>query len=639
MIDKRVVKLLKLLSDSNYKTSEELSIELNVSSKTVRILLKNLNDILEGNGANILAKRRFGYILLINDSKKYNKFKLSIKETEEKELVPNTPEERIKYLLKYLLEHEEFIKIDDLCEELYVSRKTISSNLKRVEEILKRYSIQLIRKPNYGIKVVGKEFDFRLCIANFTMNKKFIVEHKDKFNDQVGIISIVVSRKIKKNNIKMSSVAFQNLIVHIYIAIERIKEECYVAIEKNYLEEIIKSEEYLVAKEIVTELKNTLKIDFPQSEIGYIAIHLAGKRIYYDDVREERNIIISDRVTALVREMLNIVYNSFKIDFRNDLDLIISLSQHIMPFEVRLKYNMQMKNPMLKEIKESFLLAFEMATQSCIVIKNHYEKEISQDEIGYIALSFELALERKNNDVIKKNILIVCASGKGSAKLLVYKYQEEFGKYINEIKTSDIYGLEKIDFNNIDYVFTTVPINIKVQATIIEVQYFLEDKEIKKIKRTLSTENIITKSYFDKRLFFTDLEFKTKQEILKFMCYEIAKVHSIPKNFYNSVIAREKLVKTEFGNLIAMPHPNKALSEESFVCVAILKEPIIWNERKVQFIFLLSIENKINKNLQQFYKITSKLLFNKYYINEVIKRKDFNYFINLLDIVEKEIEI
>ena len=142
-------------------------------------------------------------------------------------------------LLKYLLEHEEFIKIDDLCEELYVSRKTISSNLKRVEEILKRYSIQLIRKPNYGIKVVGKEFDFRLCIANFTMNKKFIVEHKDKFNDQVGIISIVVSRKIKKNNIKMSSVAFQNLIVHIYIAIERIKEECYVAIEKNYLEEII----------------------------------------------------------------------------------------------------------------------------------------------------------------------------------------------------------------------------------------------------------------------------------------------------------------------------------------------------------------------------------------------------------------
>lgn len=57
----------------------------------------------------------------------------------------------------------------------------------------------------------------------------------------------------------------------------------------------------------------------------------------------------------------------------------------------------------------------------------------------------------------------------------------------------------------------------------------------------------------------------------------------------------------------------------------------------VQIIFLISIENRRNKQLQSFYRITSKLVLNKQYIAELIKKKDFQVLQNLFKKIENDI--
>ena len=70
-----------------------------------------------------------------------------------------------------------------------------------------------------------------------------------------------------------------------------------------------------------------------------------------------------------------------------------------------------MKNPILQDIKREYPLAYEMATQACSVLQDVSPNPIKEDEIGYIAVSFALALERqKAKEWAPKNILIVCAS-------------------------------------------------------------------------------------------------------------------------------------------------------------------------------------------------------------------------------------
>lgn len=310
-----------------------------------------------------------------------------------------------------------------------------------------------------------------------------------------------------------------------------------------------------------------------------------------------------------------------------------------MPLKVRVKFDMTMKNPLLKDIKERFSLPYVMATQACTVITERYGKILSDDEIGYIALTFALALERQRTNVEKKNILLVCSSGKGSAQLLAYKLKEAFQEYINEIEICDVRSVEKINFKNINYIFTTVPISAKVPVPIQEVKYFLESKDIKAMEKLFQSDkvNSVT-NYYDKSLFILDIDLQNKKEILKYMCNHIKKFKDIPDNFYDAILKRERLAKTEFGNLVAMPHPNIALTDETFVCIGILKSPIKWDEIMVQIVFLVSIEDKRNKNLQSFYRITSKLLSNKNYINELIKKKDFQVLQDLLEKIQNDME-
>lgn len=630
---KQKILLKRLMEEDDYITSEALGSLLEVSSRTIRNTIKKIEEVLKGNGANIISKPKHGIYLEIKDKDKFYEFYNNL-DKYDKEEIPSTSEERIQYLLEYLLARDTYIKLDDLCESLYISKTALSQDLKTVRKLLKEYNIRLVQKPNYGIKIEGKEFDLRLCIANSIIIKL----NQNRFNDKsdtdcVRKIAKILQSNFQNINYNITDISFKNLIVHIYIAIERIKEGCYVPLDKCQLENIYDEDVYDIAKKIVLEIEREFDIRMPESEIGYIVIHLASKKIV--DFNNDKNIVIDDRVSRIITNMLDHVYNSYKIDFRDDLELRMALALHLVPFEVRAKYDMTLKNPLIKEIKTRFTLAYSIGVSACEILREYYNKEIQEDEIGYFALHFNLALERKKNIISKKNIIIVCSTGRGTAQLLVYKFKEEFGKYLGNIYTCDTLSIKKMDFSHIDYVITTVPINEKVPVPVLQIEYFLEDRDIDIIKKVLSdekSENI--EKYFDRRLFLTDIDFKTKEEVLKYMSKKIKEFKNVPNNFYSYLMKREKLATTEFGNLVAIPHPSKALSDETFICIAILNKPIIWDKKKVQLVYLLSIGNSVNKNLQLMYQVSSKMLTNKEYVKKVIKQKDYNETIKLLSNIE-----
>jgi len=310
-----------------------------------------------------------------------------------------------------------------------------------------------------------------------------------------------------------------------------------------------------------------------------------------------------------------------------------------MPLRIRVKFDMKMKNPMLDKIKERFSLAYTMAKYASTTFYEYYNKNLSEDEIGYIAINLALALERQRKNINKKTVLLICSTGKGSAELLAYTYKETFGEYLKELITCSVYDLEDIDFSKIDFVFTTVPINMKIPVPVQQVEYFLEESNIREIKKIFTLEedeNVLI--YYDKNLFLKDIDLKSKEEILEYMVNHIKKYRKIPKNFLTSVKKREKLGITEFGNKIVMPHPDKTLTEETFVCVGILKKPVIWEKREVQVIFLVSVSKNKDKKLKNFYKVTAKFLLDKKSINRLIKTGNYDELIKMLKNIENRMK-
>ena len=302
-----------------------------------------------------------------------------------------------------------------------------------------------------------------------------------------------------------------------------------------------------------------------------------------------------------------------------------------------------MTNPVLNDIKLRYSFAYTMATTACVVLNHKYHKTLKEDEVGYIALLFALALERKKTEVAKKNILLVCASGRGSAQLLLHRYKTEFGPYLNKVSVCDVGRIGEQDFSEIDYVFTTVPIPVKIPVPIQEVEYFLKSADIQAVKKTLmGKKDSPVLDIYPEELFLPHMKFANKEEALKTLCGFVCDKGLAPKEFIDSVRAREVLAKTAFGNFVAMPHPIEVMGDCPFVCVAVLDKPILWTEDApdslIQVIFLVSVANYEHFDVQRFYQVTAKLLLDGESMQELIQYQSYDTLKNLLLKMEQQVE-
>ena len=325
------------------------------------------------------------------------------------------------------------------------------------------------------------------------------------------------------------------------------------------------------------------------------------------------------------------IYREFHVDFRNDFHLRMELNRHMVPFVLRMKYHMILRNPMLEEIRKNYVLSYTMASQAAIALGEYFQQSISEDEIAGLAEVLELALEQQENEQKKFSILIVCASGKTSSEILRYKYCREFKEYIEKIYVCNLYELENFPFEKVDYVFTTVHISSYVPVPILEIGSFLQDNDIDRVRKLFVRESKdFLQKYFKKELFFTDVEGKTKDEVLKNLCRKVEKEKGLPETFTASVLKREELTPTDYGNLVALPHPERAFQERAFVAVAVLKEPIFWFRQKVQVVFLTAIGREEDENLQQFYEATTDLILRPADVQNLIRHPDYDRLIQLL---------
>lgn len=613
---KYIKEILSLLSADSYITAEALSKQLNVSEKTIRTKVRELNYELEKLNIKIESKPRYGYRLICDN---YDDFK-SIDFVSN---INNDTDYRVKIIFKYLIESEsEYVKADDICDSLDISKTTLTNVLKIMEYNLKYHNLKLERRPNYGIKLVGDEFDIRnFIICSYFHN--FLYDN----NMSENLIEIIINF-LNKHEIRFSEINLDNFIQYINVSINRIKNNKFIY---DYDKDIIKDieEEIILSKELVKQIEDESDIKFNDTEIIFIAIHIASKNLF--SVNKDYNSVIQDKFDYIVNKMLDMVYKNLQVDLRNNINLILLLNQHMIPLDIRIKYNIFQKNPMLADIKNNYSFSFLLASESDAVLKEHYDKDISEDEIGYLALLFQIGLEEIGENINKINILIVCGSGKTTSNLLVTKYRKEFNDYIENIYAADLAGLKDFDFSKIDYVFSTVPVNFRLPVPIVYISNFLKNDDIINVKNTFESlnKNIIL-DYYKEEMFSSSITGSTKEEIIKNICTEIKKHKNIPDNFYELVIKREQLAETDIGNLVAIPHPIEVVTNETFVYAAVLNKPILWSKNNVQVVFLVSISNKSDDDLKSFYKYTTNFLLNENSVKKLIDNKTFDNLIYLL---------
>lgn len=94
---------------------------------------------------------------------------------------------------------------------------------------------------------------------------------------------------------------------------------------------------------------------------------------------------------------------------------------------------------------------------------------------------------------------------------------------------------------------------------------------------------------FKKELYFENIECKSSEECIKFLCKKAKLFGFVDDDFTNDVLSREQYSSTAFTNQVAIPHSINIPAKNSFISIIHNQTPIPWGKKNINFVLLIGI--------------------------------------------------
>ena len=605
--DKRCKKIIEILLDHpEGMKGDDIAKRLQVSSRTVRSDIKRLQELLEVHGIKISAITNRGYKLERQDV--HDVLMNVLPEVSSQEVLSDKNKRLlylVGYFLKALLENKSVTQ-GELADEMYVALSSLKVYLGELRDFLSDYFLQIVTYRNEGLRLKGDENDIRTCIVDYQREMRNPNVHRlifAEFSSQE--INFLIEEVMKQCSLQLTDVARESLCLQMALAVRRSAEGHLTICSSSVAQELEKSFEYRIAKEMVNALYKATGKDIPYNEVFYLSkCLLTGKKLSVtpESIKEkaflnENADSIGDKLSELVDEILYAIEKNYGLDFGNDEYLKEGLLLHLRIAIAQVNFRMGMRNDLLSSIKNEYPLAFQLGILAARIVRERVQIVFHENEIGYIALHFGAAMSRnhiKESDVSKK-IIIVGLIGFGMSMMLKTKIKEYFRNRLNILAVLPIYKLNDEWINQADYIFSTVPLKNVDERKVIRINSVLGKTDLVELEKKIFSKAKLTvetlKEIFDAKNFFVEMEFDSREECLNFLTRKAVEQGFMSETAKASVFEREGMSSTAIGDFAAIPHPVDTVDNISKVFVLTLKKTITWGDLPVQAVFLLNIEN------------------------------------------------
>lgn len=617
---------------------KDIASTINVSERTIRTDISNLNDYLIDKNAKIKLIRQKGYILDCEDEKKIIDWWGNFNKTEGYSLLGSL-KERQNYLFALLLNEQKYYSVYELMEHLCISKNTLYMYLKNIRKTLSNYNLKLINNTNTGFKVIGTEYDKRKAILDlFLINdlQSYLVGFTDLeklflTNIDLDLLKTLESKHLYSLQLLDSDFYHKNIISTIALAIARVKEGLTIneiSIEVPKLMDHALDAIYLFLKEI----ENSFSITLPINEINYFILTLSINvpRL----IKNPKN--HPSESSIIVDELLTSIYETSNLNWTKDKILFEDLVNHIENFIKISSIDKERKNPILSTIINSFPFAYSLSLTHLGVIGKKYNIFFSEDEVGYIALHIAGAIERHKAKTQQLNVIIVCGGGFAMSKIIESKINKKFPNKFNIKKTYSYAEFQLSNISDIDLTITTLPFTQENTPTVY-IDMSNIDKAIDDLKYYLTDDQInnnVMQLFNPENFYYFDTDKLSKKDLLVKMTVDLENQNIVSADFVSSVLERESLQTTLINDVIAIPHSMTMIANRSRVSVAIFPNGIQWEkDKKCNFIFLLAISKTDNEITDNLYDLILNLIDDKAMTKQLLKAYTFHEFKNLLSIL------
>ena len=503
----------KLIQTENYITASEIAEKLQVSNKTVVRQLGSVEKILVQH--NLSLERKTGRGMRVIGAPEDKERLLSLIAEKVNTRHEYSPAERCNIILSQLLKSQEPIKLIALSQLLNVTDATISNDLDKIEPWIRKMNMNLVRKPGLGVYLEGLEKDIRKAIIshiyeniheqdilNLLYSKKkktneltsdadkFLLDLVDKNIIQKVEEAVKATMQQQKSSLSMN--AFSGLVVHLTLAVQRLLKGETIKIDAAFLGKIKQKKEFKLAENIGENIEKVFQVKIPEEETAYITMHLLGARNNYEqDVDIQYS---SFHLIRIAKDIVKIAQQESGISLLKKSRLLIGLYKHLKPAVMRIKMKMEIRNPLLQEMKEKYPKWMTLAKKAARPLEEELQTPLPEAEIAYLAMHLGAALEEANMQEQYFKVLVACPTGIGTSKLLATQLKREF----SNLEIVAIVSAVNVDYDfykheNVEFIISTVPIE-NAKFPVVVVDFMLNENDKTNIIHQMNISTVLKKN-------------------------------------------------------------------------------------------------------------------------------------------------
>ena len=486
----RQIEIFRLLMTSGVPLNINLLKEkLQKSERTIRYDIQDLKRICQEYGIEIGYLTKKGYFIPAAQKPECSALLVQWDSGGKSSFVDGEEEKRFTSLFFYLFVQKGYVTAEKLAEVYLASKSTLTRGLGRLEEYFGNSFTLEIRKAQ-GYRLKGDELTLRkkaveLLAARFqgsyTADDWFLLlpeELKSKISIQnIRDISRSIRQVNGKYNIWISNTAYLNLMSYC------IARHVRLPVLESTGEKPEEQEAY--ASELLRELSSEEKTRETARELSWLQEVLRDYGISTEGYRVKDEIL-----KRIMRRIMSYLENGEERESFELQSLRRDLEEHLKNYLTMSGSDRQEEENayVLQEIQEYYYSYFQLAEKLAEIIEDEIGQKLGVMEICYLAVYlYKNGIQAESE---RKNVMVVCATGKGLSHFLTLRIKHVF-PMLNVVGQVSPYQLLKAsDLKGVDFAISTIPLENSM-VPVVKISGVLLAEDIQRIQDFLKYGKLV----------------------------------------------------------------------------------------------------------------------------------------------------
>ena len=512
----------------------------------------------------------------------------------------DTPRDRVHHLVRRLTEAPDGLDVHTLADSLYVSESTIETDLRKVKALGEEAGLRLSRTGSV-VRLSGTEAEYRRVLSKIfrTESAQGFLEletvQREFVSEDLGVFKTALIAELEEQGYFVNEYGVNSVLLHVAIAVDRVIRRPVPTIPDP---------SPLAATPMSSALAQLTRthfdVELDRTDLDYLS-KLLTTRVVTPGQNEPMQSVIDNYVVPehldTVRRIVGQVGEEYLLDL-DDETFMVRFALHVGNLIARAQDNSYSRNPLVKSIKTSYPMIYDVAVFIASQIQREKSITINDDEISYIAMHLGSHLERQSRNEERLSVAIVSPGYYDMHDILRQNIERTLGDELSVEVVVTRTDVDSSDFAT-DLVLSTIAFK-GAGDNVVVIQPFLTEGDVENIRRAISRARRHRRRlrikddllrYFDESLFLRNVQAADEASMIRVLGGLMVDRGIIDESYIDGAIERELLSSTAFTESIAVPHAMAMTATRTSIAIAVNETAMPWGENRVNVIALIAFNS------------------------------------------------